>query len=578
MNTLKQKYNCTDFEQMINENLEGTLSSEKSLLLNTHLQTCKDCTKYLEDINIILKQLSKLPREIMPKKDLWSAIELKISPAVQSNGSPIEASAKKSEDKFTYIKQHFNFKHIFTGLAAAIILFGLIYTIALYNKRETENNLNTDVNLNVGIFWKLNNLQGTTSVSGKPVTNTDSITEGAWIVTDTLSKAEIKLGNIGSVIIEPGSKVRVLNTAAGNKRLGLEYGSLDVKVETQPKTFFVETPSATAVDLGCSYKITVDSSGDGILFVRSGMVSLQSDKRESLVPAGKYCITKKDFGPGTPFREDISPEMKNALMQFDFGECASSCIKTIVKHAQKSDAVTLLNILPRADKQYKPIIYEKVAYFCPPPKKIPYDSIPKLDNLESLNDWIVVIIENVHKNIEENMKDIDKHIRMQIDKDFEYKFDSNKWAKEWKEEMKKNRKKWDKFKFHFNSGDTAIDYHFSNSDTASGLDKEQFKKDMEELQKELKEMNIEIEKNNEEIKIEMKKLMEDLKNMNIELQEQLREQLQEVDDNVKKQLKNIDIQFKDTVDASDSTSQIIIKVKKDKLYDEKEIEDTTKNK
>jgi thiol-disulfide isomerase/thioredoxin len=322
-----------------------------------------------------------------------------------------------------------------------------------------------------------------------------------------------------------------------------------------PKTFYVETVSATAVDLGCSYRLTIDTAGDGILFVRSGMVALQSDKRESLVPAGKYCITKKDFGPGTPFREDITEEMKTALMQFDFGECASSCIRTIVKNAQKSDAVTLINILPRVNDEYKHIVYEKVAFFCPPPKRIPHDSIPKLDKLEKLNEWIEVIIEDVHKNIEENMKDIDKQIRIHIDKDMEYKFDSDKWAKEWKEEMEKNKDKWKKFKYYYSDDDTIITF-----------DDEEFKKDMEDMQKDLEEMNIEIERNNEEIKIEMKKLKEDLKKMNIEIQKELQEELKDIDKEVYKQLKDIHIEVKDSVDATDSTKHqnIIIKIKKDK--------------
>lgn len=325
-------------------------------------------------------------------------------------------------------------------------------------------------------------------------------------------------------------------------------------MDAQPKTFYVETASATAVDLGCSYKLTIDTAGDGILFVRSGMVSLQSDKRESLVPAGKYCITKKDFGPGTPFREGISPEMKTALMQFDFGECAGACIRSIVKNAQKSDAVTLINILPRVDEQYKSIVYDKVAFYYTPPKGIPHDSIPRLDKLEKLNEWIEVVVEEVHKNIEENMKDIDEKIRIHIDKDFEYKFDSDKWAKEWKEEMEKNKDKWKKFKYYHTPGDTVVKF-----------DDEEFKKDMEDMQKDLEEMNIEIEKNNEEIKIEMKKLKEDLKNMNIEIQKEVNEQLKDVDAEVNKHLKDIHIEVKDSVDASDSTKHkhVIIKIKGD---------------
>ncbi len=556
MNTQKQKYNCEYFELMINDRLEGTLSEANSTILDSHLQACESCNKYLNDITALLGQISKLPNEIKPGKDLWTAIEAKINLTEQSNIYPIGQQNNKADETFTYVKRRFGFRYIFTGLAAAIILFGIIFTISLFNKRGNDNNLNTGIDVNVGAFWKVSTLQGTPSVSGKPFFNTDSISEGQYITTDSVSKAELKVGDIGTIIIEPGSKVKLLKTAAGNSRLKLEYGSIDAKMNAPPKTFYVETVSATAVDLGCSYRLTIDTAGDGILFVRSGMVSLQSANRESLVPAGKYCITRKDFGPGTPFREGISPEMKKALMQFDFGECASSCIKTIVRNAQKSDAVTLINILPRVDDEYKPIVYEKVAYYYAPPKHIPHDSIPKLDKLDKLNEWIEVIVEDVHKNIEENMKDIDKQIRIHIDKDFEYKFDSDLWAKEWKEEMEKNKENWKKFKYYHVPGDTVIEF-----------DDEEFKKEMQELQEELNEMNIEIEKNNEEIKIEMKKLKEDLKEMNKELKIQLKEQLKDVDEQVKEQLKDINIKIiTDSTDASDTTrhKNVIIKIKKDK--------------
>src|SRR4029079_8727959 len=133
---------------------------------------------------------------------------------------------------------------------------------------------------------------------------------------------------------------------------------------------------------------SVDKGGDGLLYVRTGKVSLESASgRESVVPEGKFCVTKQDIGPDTPFREDSSPQLKKALMEFDFGNCGGQCIKTILNNSKKTDAVTLVNMMPRVEEQYRTEVYNKVANYCPPPKNVPKDSIPKFKNLEDIDEW-----------------------------------------------------------------------------------------------------------------------------------------------------------------------------------------------
>jgi hypothetical protein len=274
----------------------------------------------------------------------------------------------------------------------------------------------------------------------------------------------------------------------------------------------VDAGTVTAVDLGCSYKFSMDKAGDGLLYVRSGKVALESASgRESLVPEGKFCVTKQNIGPGTPFREDSSPELKKALMEFDFGNCGAQCVNTIIKSAKKTDAVTLVNIIPRVDEQYKVKVYDRVAYFYPAPKNIPADSIPRLKRLENVNEWVDEIMEQVQKNIEENMARVEEHMK---------KFDSEKWQKQWEENWEKNVKKNWNFNYHYNYGNDTMTW---NSETTPSPE------EMEELQQDLQEMQNDLHLDNEEFKKEMEKVKEELKKVNEEIQREMEKVQREVE-------------------------------------------------
>src|SRR5436309_715730 len=96
------------------------------------------------------------------------------------------------------------------------------------------------------------------------------------------------------------------------RRVALERGKLHAFITAPPRLFFVDTPSAEAIDLGCEYTLAVDDAGIGLLHVTLGWVMLERDGRESYVPIGAMCETRPGVGPGTPFFEDASLSFKEA--------------------------------------------------------------------------------------------------------------------------------------------------------------------------------------------------------------------------------------------------------------------------
>ena len=71
----------------------------------------------------------------------------------------------------------------------------------------------------------------------------------------------------------------------GLKRVALDHGTIHAFIWAPPGQFVVDTPSARAVDLGCSYTLQVDASGAGLVRTALGWVGFQLNGRESFIPA-----------------------------------------------------------------------------------------------------------------------------------------------------------------------------------------------------------------------------------------------------------------------------------------------------
>ena len=101
-------------------------------------------------------------------------------------------------------------------------------------------------------------------------------------------------------------------------RLSLARGVLHAMIWAPPGQFFVDTPSAVAVDLGCRYTLEVDGErGRACCAWRSAGSASCTGGVRSLVPAGAVRRTRRDQGPGTPYYE--TPPRSAALDVVDFG-------------------------------------------------------------------------------------------------------------------------------------------------------------------------------------------------------------------------------------------------------------------
>jgi hypothetical protein len=245
-------------------------------------------------------------------------------------------------------------------------------------------------------------LGGTPVVAGKPMKGTDTLAVGEYLVTDGKSRARIDVGLIGEVQVDPNSRVGLLSTRPTEHRLALHIGTMHARIWAPPGLFFVETPSATAVDLGCRYTLTVDNSGAGFLHVTLGQVAFEWRGRESFVPAGAMCQTRPGIGPGTPYREDAPEALRAALEEFDFvlGGVAggvegpknrrAEVLDAILANARKEDALTLWHLLTRTSAEERGRVYDRLVVLAPPKDDITRDGV-LASNQKMLDQWWVQI-------------------------------------------------------------------------------------------------------------------------------------------------------------------------------------------
>lgn len=215
-----------------------------------------------------------------------------------------------------------------------------------------------------GPAWEVASLSGDPQVAGRTVTGDARMTAGDRLVTDARSRARVAVGTIGSVQVEPDSRVRLVDGGTRRHRLALERGKLSAFIWAPPGQFVVDTASAVAVDLGCAYTLETDEDGRGWLDVTSGWVAFEWQGRESFVPAGARCATRPRVGPGTPFFADAPGSFQEALSAFDEGRGG---LRLLLATARERDALTLWHLLSRTQGTDRGLVCDRLAALVPAP-------------------------------------------------------------------------------------------------------------------------------------------------------------------------------------------------------------------
>lgn len=228
-----------------------------------------------------------------------------------------------------------------------------------------------------GEGWDLEWLAGPSWRDAR-VVRQERLGEGRWIETGALERARLSVGEIGVARLEPATRVRLVDQGRRAHRLSLARGVLHAMIWAPPGRFFVDTPSAVAVDLGCSYTLEVDDSGSGLLRVETGWVGFEHQGRVSLVPAGALCPMRRERGPGTPRYETASARFAAALDAVDFGDPGrdrDDALALVLAEARPRDALSLWHLLSRTGDADRGRVFDGLARLVPPPVEVTREGI-----------------------------------------------------------------------------------------------------------------------------------------------------------------------------------------------------------
>jgi hypothetical protein len=345
--------------------VDGALTPEDTQRVEAHLPQCARCRQTHEAMRRAMVAMSDT-RLLTAPETLWARVEETL--AVQNTSGQVGAKPRVRPVRTGY------------ALVALLLLFasGSALRWQWMNRRASQTR---PLRILTASWksWKVERLAGLPLVQTTGVINRGRLGVGESLTTDAHSRARIEVADIGQVDVAPNSRIRLVQTQARRHQLSLDRGELSARVIAPPRLFLVQTPSALAVDLGCAYTLNVDKSGNSRLQVTSGHVALADNGRETEVPAGAVCLTRKGTGTGTPFFVDAPLPLQTALEQIDFAQGGDRALDIILFVARPRDTLTLWNLLGRVtDSQRRRVIDSLLTYVALPPG-VTRDGIQRLD-------------------------------------------------------------------------------------------------------------------------------------------------------------------------------------------------------
>lgn len=339
--------------------LHGELPQEDARRASEHLTSCQHCRAEYNEIKFSAQLMTQLAREQAPES-LWNELELAIDGKGTIHGRSAK-TAKRSRRRHSFAVPAF-------GFAAAFLLVIGIATFWLYRHLAQPE-------IGNGPAWEVTRLEGSPAIGKQTIGEKGQLAMGQTLVTDNTSRAQISVGQIGEVKVGPNSRVQLVEARGDEHRLALTRGKMEAFIWAPPRQFFVDTPSAVAVDLGCSYTLEVSEDGTGLLQVTMGWVAFEWKGIESFVPAGAICVTRPGLGPGTPYFNDASTGLQSALTRFDVAKTDAMALDGVLANAREKDALTLWHLLARTDSDQRGKVFDRLAKLLPPPPHVTREGV-----------------------------------------------------------------------------------------------------------------------------------------------------------------------------------------------------------
>lgn len=347
------------YDRLLTPYVDGELDEGARARLHAHLAQCGRCRAAVEEQRFAADLLAKLMLPASPET------------------APPFAAARVAQFPSWRAADAPRARRLLTPLRISAAVLFAIAAFWCYNRLQSST-------------WEVISLAGTPTINAASITESGALAVGEVLETGPTARARITIGRIGHVDVEPNSRLRLASTKLTDQRLTLERGRLQAVISAPPRIFFVDTPSAQAVDLGCAYTLEADAAGKGLLQVTAGWVAFVLDRFELKVPAGAACQTRPEVGPGTPFFVDATAALQSDLQKLDFEKGSDTerqaALDRLLNEARPRDTLTLFYLLRQLTTDQRAKVYDKLAAYVAPPDGVSKEGVLQLDG-KMLDDY-----------------------------------------------------------------------------------------------------------------------------------------------------------------------------------------------
>jgi ferric-dicitrate binding protein FerR (iron transport regulator) len=339
----------------------GELAADQSQRVREHLLACERCRKEYDEVKLGVNLGQQLPLAAAPA-EMWSEIEALLDE--RSRRPVFEPKAPKFAFEFSRYRVG-----AVTAVLVVAVAIGLMWS-SYYGPRAS---------------WAVESF-GKVRIDGDQIKDKGRLAVGQTLETGDSAHAKVTVSEIGEVELDPNSRIRLMQTRESEHRIALDRGLIRATISAPPRLFFVDTPAAEAIDLGCVYTLQVDDAGTSLLHVTLGWVALVRNGREVYVPRYAMCQARPGIGPGTPYFEDASETLVRALEEFDFENGGDRAFSAVLAESRPRDTFTLWHLLSRVEGDQRVHVLNRMIELVGLPNGITREGTLQLDQ-NMLDAW-----------------------------------------------------------------------------------------------------------------------------------------------------------------------------------------------
>ena len=397
---------CEEVKIELHDYIDQLLDNTTQKEIETHLRSCESCFNRSQKIAAMFSNLENLPGIIELPSDIRESLSdelLKKSMNRKVDDTPLpridpkklkreqarlekellKSSALKNKSRIvnTRITKINSARFFFSRSGLTIkktlitilplILIGAGYTVFDFLKLNSP--------------WEVEWKYGNYSINGIENANLE-LAKGQTLATKDSSQVILYVPQTGRVELNSNSSVTLLKAKNGGNKILFNRGSIKIITTAIIPYLSVEIGKYIVRDVGGVFSIKVINPELTTVFIDFGMAEILYNGKSFMLDEGYNIDLIKGRQPGTPYRFDATDSLKHLIKIFDDKNGDDELVDKIVEQAQKSDALSLLALIPKVSPVKRQILFQKISNYFSPPKDVTRMGIVTLD-LDMVNSW-----------------------------------------------------------------------------------------------------------------------------------------------------------------------------------------------